>query len=97
MVQQAYLTAVSDLVAVKKINQSFVEKTIQWRKKQSKKHFGEAHVLTVEEALKTIHEREEHEQTEEAAKERRRLLRGQVGFAKKMWKEGFNMDFDLFE
>ena len=75
------------------MNQGLVQKQQQARQKKTKKYFGVARVLTVEEALKRQEERRAKEEHVMHEKERSAALRGKVGFAKAVWKELY-MDFD---
>lgn len=60
-----------------------------------KASYGKARVLSVEQALPKNQEREQKKRVEAAQKERRKALRGVIGFAKKVWKE-LPMQDDLF-
>jgi exoribonuclease II len=95
-VKHTALTAIADRTTLRAMNQSLVEKTTTWRKKNTAKHFGEARVLVVEDLLNKAQEREVKDAEEAQAKTRRAALRGKVGFAKLVWKE-FSMSSDLFE
>jgi hypothetical protein len=66
------------------------------RQNKTKKHFGTARILTIEDALRKKEEREAKEQQAMDEKERRAALRGLVGFAKMVWKE-LRMGKDVFE
>ena len=89
------LTALADRTTLKSLNQSLVDKTTQWRKKRTAKHFGEARVLTVEDIQAQVKQREAKEAEECQAKARRSALRGKIGFAKLVWKE-MPVAFDVF-
>jgi hypothetical protein len=77
------------------VNQSPVQKQQQAREHKTKKDFGTARVLTVEEAIKKQEERKTKEQQVMHEKERAAALQGKVGFAKTVWKE-LQKDFDVF-
>jgi len=64
-----------------------VEKVKNACQKYSKKHHGEARLLTVEELERAKVERQEREDTEEEAKKRRMALRGLKTFVRNVWKE----------
>lgn len=67
-VKEASLAALADRTTLRTVNQSLVEKAATWRKKPSKKHFGEARVLTIKELRAKAQEREEKESVAEHAK-----------------------------
>jgi hypothetical protein len=85
--RETALTAIADRTTLRSLNQGLVEKITTWRKKNTRKHCGEARILTVEEIQTIAQEREAKEAEEQRLKERRRALRGKVGFAKLVWKE----------
>ena len=89
------LTALADKHTLQFMNQGLVQKQQQARQKKTKKHFGAARVLTVEDALKRQEERRAKEEHVMHEKERSAALRGKVGFAKAVWKE-LRMEFDVF-
>ena len=89
------LTALAGKHTLQFMNQGLVQKQQQARQKKTKKHFGAARVLTVEDALKRQEERRAKEEHVMHEKERSAALRGKVGFAKAVWKE-LRMDFDVF-
>jgi hypothetical protein len=78
------------------MNEGLVKKTKEGRQNKSKKAFGTARVLTVEEAIRQKEERKAKEQQLTDEKERKAALRGLVGFGKMIWKE-FQMGKDVFE
>jgi hypothetical protein len=90
------LTALADNQILQFLNEDLVKKSKEGRQNKTKKHFGTARVLTVGEALKMKENREVKEQRVMEKKERAAALRGKVGFAKLVWKEGYKMDIDLF-
>jgi hypothetical protein len=90
------LTAIADRTTLQFMNNGLVKKSKEGRQKKTKKHFGTARVLTVEEALRMKEDREVKEQQVMLEKERAAALRGKVGFAKLIWKEGYQMGTDLF-
>jgi hypothetical protein len=61
----------------------------------SRKACGEGRVLTVAEMEAEIAAKETQHAVEAAEKERRKALKGKVGFAKLVWKE-FQMFEDVF-
>jgi molybdopterin/thiamine biosynthesis adenylyltransferase len=89
------LTALADKSTLQAINDGLVERQRQSRKAKTKKFYGQARVLTVEEMRKKSKERDRAEQEAMQEKERRLALKGKVGFAKLVWKE-LHMDTDLF-
>ena len=90
------LTALADNQILQFLNEDLVKKSKEGRQNMTKEHFGTARVLTVGEALKMKENREVKEQRVMEKKERAAALRGKVGFAKLVWKEGYKMDIDLF-
>ena len=76
-------------------NTELIEKQKRRRREKGKASYGNTRVLSVEGALPKNQEWEQKEQVEAAQKERRKALRGVVGFAKKVWKE-LPMQDDLF-
>jgi hypothetical protein len=77
----------ADNTTLNLLNQELIKKRLECRKKSTRKHCGEARVLTVEAIRKQRREREEKQDQEARAKARRLALRGVVGFAKTVWKE----------
>lgn len=90
------LTAIADRDSFSYLNQQLVDKSKESRQRKTKKHFGAARVLTVEDALERKANREAQEQKKLDEKERKAALRGVVTFAKKVWSEGFRMNPDIF-
>jgi len=84
--KETALTAIADRANLQTLNQDLVKKATQQRRKKSRKHCGEARVLSVEIRAKA-HEIEEREAEEGQIKARNRALRGKIGFAKLVWKE----------
>jgi hypothetical protein len=66
------------------------------RQNKTKKAFGTARILTMEEALRENEERKAKGQRRMDEKEKMAALRGLVGFAKMVGKE-FQMGRDVFE
>ncbi|KAK3303105.1 uncharacterized protein B0T15DRAFT_508260 [Chaetomium strumarium] len=91
-----FLTMQADNTTLRALTQEVVKKRFESRKKSSRKHFGEARVLTVEDIRARISEREAKEAVETREKERRIALRGVVGFAKSVWKD-YKMGPDVFK
>jgi hypothetical protein len=91
-----FLTMQADNTTLRALTQEVVKKRFESRKKSSRKHFGEARVLTVEDIRARISEREAKEAVEAREKERRIALRGVVGFAKGVWKD-YKMGPDVFK
>jgi hypothetical protein len=90
------LTALADKHTLQFINEGLVKKTKEGRQNKTKKAFGKARILTVEEAIRKKKERKAKEQQLTDEKERRAALRGLVGFGKMVWKE-FRMGKDVFK
>ena len=90
------LIAVIDKHTLQFINKGLIQKGKEGRQKKTKRYFGTARVLTVAEALRIKEEREVKEQQAMEEKERAAALRGKIGFTKMVWKEGYQMDIDLF-
>jgi hypothetical protein len=90
------LTALADKEALQFMNKGLIKKRKEGRQNKTKKHFDTARVLTVEEALRIKEDREVKERQMMAEKERAAALRGKIGFAKMIWKEGYQMGIDLF-
>ncbi|KAF2806953.1 uncharacterized protein BDZ99DRAFT_465704 [Mytilinidion resinicola] len=93
--QDLSLTALADRSALQILNNDLVQKQKKSRKSRTKKHFGEARQLTVEEALQKMRERNAKDQEVSTAKERAAALRGKGRFAKLAWKD-LAMSFDVF-
>ena len=76
------------------MNEGFVRKSKEGRQDKTKKYFGTARILTMEETL----QKEERMAKEQQAmdEERKAALRGLVGFGKVVWKE-FQMGKDVLE
>ncbi|KAF2185006.1 DDE-domain-containing protein [Zopfia rhizophila CBS 207.26] len=89
------LTALADRSALQILNNSLAEKQKKGRKNRTKKHFGDARALPVEQCLKEKEAREARERQELDAKERVVALRGKVRLAKLAWNE-LPMSFDVF-
>jgi hypothetical protein len=85
--KEDYLTLQADCRTLEKLNQELVKKKLDRRKKGTRKHFGEARVLTVAAMRAQMQERKAAEIEASRAKARRQALRGVVGFAKKVNKE----------
>jgi hypothetical protein len=64
------LTALADRKTLQFINEGLVKKSKEGRQNKTKKHFGTARVLTVEEALRIKKDREMKEQQVMEEKER---------------------------
>jgi hypothetical protein len=94
-IKDTALTALTDRNTLQFINEGLIKKNKEGRQNKTKKHFGTTRVLTVEEALKIKENREVKEQ-QIMEKERAATLRGKIGFAKMVWKEGYQMGIDLF-
>jgi len=62
------LKAIAKIQVTQALNQKLVNKSKNVQRKATRKHYGEARVLTVKEALKLREERQEKEDTELAAK-----------------------------
>jgi hypothetical protein len=92
-IRDTALTALADGNTLQFMNEGLVKKTKEGRQNKAKKHFDTARVLTVEEALRMKEERREKEQQMIQEKERAAALRGKIGFAKKVWKEGYRPNF----
>jgi hypothetical protein len=95
-IRDTALTALADKEALQFMNEGLVKKSKEGRQNKTKKHFGTARVLTVEEALRIKEDREMKERQMMAEKEKAAALRGKIGFAKMVWKEGYQMGIDLF-
>jgi hypothetical protein len=95
-VQRTCLTAIAEKSALAHINQHLVDKTKEFHKARNKKHFGTAHVLTVQEAREKQLERERKEQEQMTEKERKAALRGVITLSKIVWKD-YKMDVDVFQ
>lgn len=93
--EEIALACIANNSALNLLNQGLVQKQQQARTKKSRKAYGTARLLTVEEAHRKVDEAAAKEREAKEAKERAAALRGKVGFAKAVWKE-FNMDFDVF-
>jgi len=87
LIHQVCLKAIAEIQVTQALNQELVNKSKNIRRKVTRKYYGEARVLTVEEALKLREERQEKEDIELAAKARRAALFGKGKFAKMVWKE----------
>jgi hypothetical protein len=90
------LTALADSSVLQKLNKDLVNHHRQVRQKRTRKYYGEARVLTVEEMQVQAAARKEVERTEMEAKARRMALRGVIGFAKAVYKE-LHMGPDVFD
>lgn len=90
------LTLQADNVTLNALNQELIKKRLASRKKSTRKHCGEARVLTVEEIRKQAQEKEAKATEEAKAKERRAALRGKVSFVKLVWKE-MKVPYDYFD
>lgn len=90
------LTVVTDKHTLQFMNKGLIQKDKEGRQKKTKRHFSTARVLIVVEVLRIKEEREVKEQQAMEEKERAAALRGKIGFAKMVWKEGYQMDIDLF-
>jgi hypothetical protein len=77
------------------MNEGLVRKSKEGRQNKTKKYFGTARILSMEETLRKKEERKAKEQ-QAMDEERRAALRGLVGFGKVVWKE-FQMGKDVFE
>ena len=86
-IKQTALTAIADRTALRSLNQALVEKTTTWRKRNVRKHLGDARVLTVEDIQIKARAKEVKEAEEQQLKARKQALKGKVGFAKLVWKE----------
>jgi hypothetical protein len=95
-IRDTTLAALADRNTLQFINEGLVKKSKKGRQNKIKKHFGAARVLIVEEALKMKEDREVKEQQVMEIKKRAAALRGKIGFAKMVWKEGYQMGVDLF-
>jgi hypothetical protein len=95
-IRDTALIALADKNTLQFMNEGLVQKTKEGRQSKTKKHFGMARVLTVEEALQKREERNIKEQQAAHEKERATALRGKIGFAKIVWKEGYQMSIDVF-
>lgn len=96
VIKDMALTAAADNFMLKQLNQGLVEKQQMVRRIKDRKAFGDARVLTVAEAYKKMAAREAKDQEDQALRDRRAALRGQVGFAKLVWKE-LHMPGDIFD
>jgi len=94
-VQQTCLEAIADRVNLKLVNDALVNKQRQRRLEKTRKHYGEARVLTVQAMLDKQAERDEAEALKTTEQLRKRALKGKVGFAKLVWKE-LRMGTDVF-
>ena len=94
--KDSYLTLQADNLTLNALNQELVKKRFEGRRKTSKKHFGEARILTVQDIRRKAADRVAKETEEQQAKARRAALRGVVGFAKKVWKE-MPVDSTIFD
>jgi hypothetical protein len=76
------------------MNEGFVRKSKEGRQDKTKKYFGTARILTMEETL----QKEERKAKEQQAmdEERKAALQGLVGFGNVVWKE-FQMGKDVLE
>jgi hypothetical protein len=95
-IKETALAAIADRATLHTLNRGLVEKATQQRRKKTRKHCGEARVLTVEEIRVKALEIEEKEAKEGRIKARNKALRGKMGFAKLVWKE-LSMDVDIFK
>ena len=89
------LTAISEKYTFQLINQQLIQKQKKGRQERTRKHFGQARVLTVAEALKLKEERQAKEKQAMDEKERKAALRGLVAFTKVVWKES-KMGSEIF-
>jgi hypothetical protein len=72
------LTALADRNMLQFMNQGLVKKTKAGRQNRTKRHFGTARVLTVEEALRMKEDKREKEQRVMQEKEEAAALRGKT-------------------
>ena len=85
----------ADRVILRHFNQELFEKQAQRRQKASRKGCDKVRVLTVDEELAKIEEKQQKEEAFAREKERYHALNGKVKFAKAVWKE-MRMDSDIF-
>jgi len=71
------------------MNIELIEKQKRQRGAQGKTSYSKARVLSVREALQKNQEQEQKEQVEATQKERRKALRGVIGFTRKVWRTIF--------
>jgi hypothetical protein len=74
-IRDTALTALTDKEALQFMNEGLVKKSKEDRQNKTKKHFGTAKVLTVEEALRIKEDREVKERQMMAEKEKAAALR----------------------
>ncbi len=96
LLRDSYLTARADCSALQILNEGFVQKAANERRKASRKHHGEARILTVEQIQEKNAEKEAKEAEAQRAKARREALRGKSTFVPLVWKE-MRMAYDVFE
>lgn len=94
--KESYLTAQANCSVLQILNESLVQKAALGRKLATRKHHGEARVLTVKQIQEKNAEREAKEAEAQRAKERRAMLRGKAAFARLVWKE-MPVTYDIFE
>lgn len=85
--KEDFLTLQADCCTLNKLNQQLVKKRFDGRKKATRKHFGDARVLTVAAIRAQLQQRKAIEAEVARAKVWRAAIRGVVGFAKKVNKE----------
>ncbi len=95
-VKETCLTAIAEKTALTEINQQLLNKAQISRQKRTKKHFGEARLLTVQEAREKQAQREREEMQRMTEKERKAALRGVITFAKLVWRD-LKMDQTVFD
>jgi hypothetical protein len=95
-IRDTTLAALADRNTLQFINEGLVKKSKKGRQNKIKKHFGAARVLTVKGTLKIKKYRKVNKQQVMKIKERAAALRGKIGFAKMVWKEGYQIGVDLF-
>jgi hypothetical protein len=96
VVQDLALTAIVDNNTLKPLNQGLVDKQRKAYHQKERKAFGETRQLTLQQADDQKAAREAKELAIKAVKDRKKALRGQVGFAKLVWKE-LAMPGDIFD
>ena len=75
-IRDTALIALADKHTLQFMNEGLVRKSKEGRQNKTKKHFGVARILTLEEALRKKEERKAKEQQEMDERERRAALRG---------------------
>ena len=81
---------------LQRTNEKLIAKQAQKRQKASRKGYGQAKMLTVDEKVAMRKEKQDKQKALTKKKERYHVLNGKMKFAKAVWKE-FRMEKDVFE